>query len=210
MIPTANLITEPIMWLNGLEAYCVDTLDKGMTHIPGQRAQRYNTTQNTMQFTTRELFISGISHLIFLDHGWPQVTETSERETTGSGVAGGGLLYILKSFCNTFKTSSLSHLGGFPGVACVGYIREAGSISGFGKPLGEGHRNPLQYSCLENPMDREAWQATLHRVTQSQTWLKRLSMYAIFSRLSVWWYTISWMEGIPTEVMSELKSELFQ
>ena len=97
MIPTANLITEPIMWLNGLETYCVDTLDKGMTHIPGQRAQRYHTTQNTMQFTTRELFISGISHLIFLDHGWPQVTETSERETTGSGVAGGGLLYILKS-----------------------------------------------------------------------------------------------------------------
>ena len=38
-----------------------------------------------------------------------------------------------------------------------------------------GHGNPLQYSCLENPMDRGAWQATVHRVTKSQTQLKRLS-----------------------------------
>ena len=48
-------------------------------------------------------------------------------------------------------------------------------------PLGEGRSpggrndNPLQYSCLETPMDRGAWQATVHRVTKSQTWLKRLS-----------------------------------
>ena len=41
-----------------------------------------------------------------------------------------------------------------------------------------GHVNPLQYSCLENPMDRRAWRATLvHRVRKSQTRLKQLSMY---------------------------------
>ena len=58
MIPTANLITEPIVWLNGLETYWVDTLDKGMTHTPGRKAQRsHHTTQNTMQFTTCELFL---------------------------------------------------------------------------------------------------------------------------------------------------------
>ena len=38
------------------------------------------------------------------------------------------------------------------------------------------HGNTLQYSCLENPMDRGAWRATVHRVAKSQTWLKRLSM----------------------------------
>ena len=38
-----------------------------------------------------------------------------------------------------------------------------------------GHGNPLQYSCLENPMNREAWRATVHRVAQSRTWLKRLN-----------------------------------
>ena len=44
---------------------------------------------------------------------------------------------------------------------------------------GGGHGNPLQYSCLENPMDRGAWWATVHRVAQSQTWLKRLSSHAL-------------------------------
>ena len=45
-----------------------------------------------------------------------------------------------------------------------------------GRAPGGGYSNPLQYSCLENPMDRGAWQATVHRVTKSQTWLKQLSM----------------------------------
>ena len=45
-------------------------------------------------------------------------------------------------------------------------------------PLEEGMATQLQYSCLENPMDRGAWWATVHRVTKSYTRLKRLSMYA--------------------------------
>ena len=47
-------------------------------------------------------------------------------------------------------------------------LRDMGSISGSGRSPGE-HGNPLQYSYLENPMDRGAWQATVHRVAQSQT-----------------------------------------
>ena len=43
--------------------------------------------------------------------------------------------------------------------------------------MGEGHGNPFQYSCLENPMDRGAWQAVVHRVAKSQTRLKRLSTH---------------------------------
>ena len=43
---------------------------------------------------------------------------------------------------------------------------------------GGGHGNPLQYSCLENPMDRGAWRATVHGVAKSQTWLKWLSSHA--------------------------------
>ena len=43
------------------------------------------------------------------------------------------------------------------------------SIPGSGRPPGEGNGNPLQYSCLENPMDREAWRATVHEVPKSQT-----------------------------------------
>ena len=43
-----------------------------------------------------------------------------------------------------------------------------------GRSPGGEHGNPLQYSCLENPMDRGAWQAAVHRVTQGQTQLKQL------------------------------------
>ena len=58
----------------------------------------------------------------------------------------------------------------------VGHIRDSGSIPGSGSSPGGGHGNPLQYSCLENPMDRGAWQFTVYRVAQSQTWLEHLSM----------------------------------
>ena len=59
-----------------------------------------------------------------------------------------------------------------------GDLRDVGSIPGSGRFPGEGHDNSLQYSCLENSMDRRAWRVTLHRVTKSQTWLKWLSTHA--------------------------------
>ena len=46
---------------------------------------------------------------------------------------------------------------------------DLGSIPGLGRAPGEGHGNPLQYSCLENSMDRGAWRATVHEVTESRT-----------------------------------------
>jgi len=54
----------------------------------------------------------------------------------------------------------------------AGDIRDAGSIPGSGRSLGGRHGNPLQCSCLENPMDREAWWAIVHRVAKSQTQIK--------------------------------------
>ena len=48
-----------------------------------------------------------------------------------------------------------------------GDIRDMGSIPGWGRSPGGGHGNPLQYSCLENPTDRGAWWATVHRITES-------------------------------------------
>ena len=51
--------------------------------------------------------------------------------------------------------------------ANAGDIRDSGSIPGLGRSPGGGHGNPLEYSCLENPMDRGAWQAIVHRVTES-------------------------------------------
>ena len=54
-------------------------------------------------------------------------------------------------------------------AANAGDIRDMGSIPGLGRSPGRGHSNPLQYSCLENPMDKGAWWATVHRVVHSQT-----------------------------------------
>ena len=51
-------------------------------------------------------------------------------------------------------------------------LRDVGLIPGLGRFPGEGNGNPLQYSCLENPLDRGAWWATVHSVTKSQTQLK--------------------------------------
>ena len=53
--------------------------------------------------------------------------------------------------------------------ANAGDIRDAGSTPGLGRAPGAGTGNPLQYSCLENPMDRGAWRATVHGVAKSWT-----------------------------------------
>ena len=61
---------------------------------------------------------------------------------------------------------------GFPGGSevkvSVCNMGDPGSIPGLGRSPGEGNGNPLQNSCLENPMDREAWWATVHGVAKSQ------------------------------------------
>ena len=64
--------------------------------------------------------------------------------------------------------------------ANAGDVRDAGLIPGSGGSPGGGHGNPLQYSCLESFMGRGAWQATVHRVTKSQTRLKRLHTHRLF------------------------------
>ena len=56
--------------------------------------------------------------------------------------------------------------------ANAGDVRDMGSIPGLGISPGAGHGSPFQYSCLENPVDRGAWQATVHRVAKRQTRLK--------------------------------------
>ena len=52
-------------------------------------------------------------------------------------------------------------------LASAGDVRDTGSIPGSGRSPGEGNGNPLQYSCLDNLMDRGAWRATVHRVVWS-------------------------------------------
>ena len=62
-------------------------------------------------------------------------------------------------------------------TASVGDIRDLSSIPGSGRSPEGGHGNPLQYSHLENPMDRGAWRAIVHGIAKSWTGLKRLSTH---------------------------------
>ena len=72
---------------------------------------------------------------------------------------------------------------------------DSGPSPGLGRSPGEGHDNPLQYSCLESPMDRGTWRATVHRVTKSQTQLKWVGMHArkVYGRL--------WPLGLKYKIM---------
>ena len=84
---------------------------------------------------------------------------------------------VAKSLSNTTEQLTLPWVFQMAPVvknlpASAGDMRDMGSIPGLGRSLGEGHSNPLQYSCLENPMDREAWRAAIHEDTKRQTQLK--------------------------------------
>ena len=74
--------------------------------------------------------------------------------------------------------ATVNNLRGFPGGSAVKASAwnagDPGSIPGSGRSPGEGNGNPLQYSCLENPMEGGAWWATIHGVAESWT---RLSAF---------------------------------
>ena len=72
-------------------------------------------------------------------------------------------------------------------TANAGKVRDKGPVPRSGRFPGGGHSNPLQYSCLENPMDRGAWQATAHRVTKSWVRLKQFSTHRFVSKQMVLW-----------------------
>ena len=76
--------------------------------------------------------------------------------------------------------AKLGFPGGVNGKEPISQCRKQDQVSnhGPGRSPREGHGNPLQYYCLENPADRGAWQAMVQRVTQSHTQLKGLSIHA--------------------------------
>ena len=92
-------------------------------------------------------------------------------------------------FALTF-ISHITHLMGFPGSSAIkthlhaGVAGDPGLIPGSGRSPGGGNGNPLQHSCLENPMDRGAWRPAVHGVIKRRTQLKRVSVHACMSHLT--------------------------
>ena len=85
-------------------------------------------------------------------------------------------LFLLERVCDKtceMLTTGEAHLslGGSKSKESTCNAGDLGSISGLGRSPGEGNGNPLQYSCVENPMDRGAWRATVHGVPKSRTQL---------------------------------------
>ena len=97
---------------------------------------------------------------------------------------------MLYQVVNTFYL--LGFPGGSEGKASASDVADLGLIPGPGRSPGEGNGNPLQYSCLENPMDGEAWWATVHQIAESDM-TERLH----FSKVE----TVS-LPSIPYEALS--------
>ena len=84
------------------------------------------------------------------------------------------IVFIFSSISNSLiQINKHTYIQGFPGSSdgkeSVCNAGDLGSIPGLGRSPGEGHGNPFQYPCLENPMDRGAWQAIVHGVAESDT-----------------------------------------
>ena len=91
----------------------------------------------------------------------------------------------------------------------AGDIRNTGSTPGSGRSSGGGCGNPLQYSCLENPLDRRAWWATVHGISKSQTQLKWLSTYTQHQEKSeIFWYLAMTVTCLSMTVKSIYQSSL--
>ena len=113
-----------------------------------------------------------------LDAGWREA-----RRSSSSWESMDGVMPLPER-----KREILCFLEGFPVALVVknsppntGGEREVGSNPGSARSLGGGHGNPLQYSCLENPMDRGAWQTTVHGVAKRHDWsdLARIHMHGL-------------------------------
>ena len=138
-----------------------------------------NLNLNSCFLPKQEFFIA---LFIFIEMaGWHHRLNGHEFEQTpGDSDGQGSLVCCSLSGCKELDmTQQLNNKyfpGGSDGKASAFNAGDLGSVPGWGRSPGEGNGNPLQYSCLENPTDGGAWQATVHGVAKSWTQLTSLSL----------------------------------
>ena len=120
------------------------------------------------------------SYAVCLSLGWPKLCEDRDHDYLSD------YCIPIQLFAHCLPCSSCSINISWKSASLVAqtvknlpcHVGHLGLIPGSGRSPGEGNGNSLQYSCLENPMDRGAWWATVHGVTKSWTQLKRQSTVA--------------------------------
>ena len=123
----------------------------------------------------------------------------------------------MSTWLATYNQHPLGYPGGSGGKESACNAWEKGSIPRLGRSPGGGYGNPLQYSCLEHPMDRGTWQATVHGVTEADTseplTLQHPPRHVchIFNFHSVPWFHIPTFsrEAAWTLIMSQLPAEVW-
>ena len=121
--------------------------------------------------------------------------DTKGQVGEGIGRLGQTYMYILlciKQITNENLQYCMGFPGGSDGKASACNEGDLGSIPGSERSPGEGNGNPLQYSCLENLMDRGAWQATAHGVTKSQTRLSDFTFFFLYSAVQATLLNAPW------------------
>ena len=163
-------------------------LDFAMLIALWARSQAWLHTPHTILFNYLNMFAEHLSvcpDIIYLQNfcRLPKlklcVHHTVTPQSSPFPVFGNHLsTFCLSEFdCSRFLIQVALVVKNPPTIA--GDIRDSGSILESGRSPGGGHGNPLQYSCLENPMDRGAWRATVHGVTKGWTGLKPFIMHSI-------------------------------
>ena len=140
-------------WLSEVVQLCLTLCDPVDCSLPG------SSIHGIFQAKTLEWVAISFSRSSW-PRGWTQVSHIVGRRVT------------------IWATREVFILWGFPGGTSVqnppASAGVTGLIPGSGRSPGESHGNPLQYSCLENPMERGAWQVTVHSVSKRWTQLKQL------------------------------------
>ena len=145
--------------------------------------------KSKLSFFTLNIFFSTIYR-----ENWSILSKLLHRPQSGGALWARVFLNTCNSPVYSWAKAPKDTRQGASQVALViksppAHAGDAVLIPGLGRSPGEGNGNPLQYSCLENPMDRGAWWATVHGITKSWTWLKWLSAHAY--QVNHWYFSPS-------------------
>ena len=88
-----------------------------------------------------------------------------------------------KRICICILSFLMSFPGGSDGKKSARNVGDLGLIPGLGRSPGEGNGNPVPYSCLENPMDRGTWWATVHGISKRHGWVPNISHFILFDEM---------------------------